>query len=98
MSVASCRVSVVDLDGVEHATTVSAETLFEAVARGIKKITRHSWVGELPKGLAKVTVSQLTPGVEHTVQMQAFERWLESDGASPHDRVARQKIRRILAE
>jgi hypothetical protein len=41
----SWHVSVTDIDGIEHAVSVSADTLFEAVARGLQVIRDSVWPG-----------------------------------------------------
>ena len=49
-----------DMDGIEHTTTVAAESLFEAVARGIMSIRQMDWVDRLTLQAGKITV-QLAP-------------------------------------
>jgi hypothetical protein len=84
------------MDGIEHSVQVSADSLYEAIALGLRALHRNSWTGEIPKGLNGVTVSQLNPAVEHTVQMKVFQNWLAKKGGSPSERSARAKIKEIL--
>ena len=65
----SCRVSVTDIDGIEHIACVGADTLFEAVARGLKAISESVWAGEIPEGITTVTVCAARPQVEHCVKV-----------------------------
>jgi len=69
MAAKSCRFAIVDLTGVEHSLTVSAGSLYEAVARGIAAIRYREWVGDLPLdcGTVRVTVLSETR-VDHTVK------------------------------
>lgn len=92
----SCRVSVTDLEGVEHTAHVSADTLYEAVARGLKAIKSSAWAGEIPEGVTTVTVSAAQPEVEHQVKIAAFKSWVNRPGGSPADKMARLRIREIL--
>jgi hypothetical protein len=46
MSVRSCRVTIRDLEGIEHSAEVTAESLYEAVALGLRAIRQCSWVEE----------------------------------------------------
>jgi hypothetical protein len=92
----SCKVSVTDLDGIEHTAQVTADTLYEAVARGLKAIRESVWAGELPEGLNTVTVCAAHPEVEHHVKVSAFKAWLNRNGGSPADKIARLRIREIL--
>ena len=51
-----CRVTVTDMDEIEHTTQVSAASLYEAVALGLRAIKNRSWTGEIRRGLNTVTV------------------------------------------
>ncbi len=84
------------MDGIEHTAQVSASTLYEAIALGLRAIKKSSWAGEIPEGLTTVTVHILEDPIEHSVQMQVFRKWLAKDGGSPSDRAARAKVREIL--
>jgi hypothetical protein len=44
MSVRSCRVIIRDTEGIEHSAEVSAESLYEAVALGLRAIRQCAWV------------------------------------------------------
>ena len=94
--VRSCRVSITDVDGIDHTAHVDASSLFEAVALGLQQIRHSAWAGEIPEGLTIVTVCTEEPAVEHRVQIGAFKKWLSQPGTTPADKMARQKIRGIL--
>jgi hypothetical protein len=47
MSVRSCRVTIRDLEGIEHTAEVTAESLYEAVALGLRAIRQCSWVEDV---------------------------------------------------
>jgi hypothetical protein len=91
-----CKVTVTDMDGIEHTAQVSASSLFEAVALGLRAIKKSSWAGEIPEGLTVVTVHIIDDPIEHTVQMKVFRSWIARQGGSPADRSARAKVRDIL--
>jgi hypothetical protein len=92
----SCRVSVTDIDGINHSTCVNADTLFEAVARGLKVIRESVWAGEIPEGINTVTVRAAQPEVEHRVKVSEFKSWLNRTGGSPAETVHRKKVRAIF--
>ena len=99
MSFRTCRVS--DQDGVEHSVEVIAESLYEAVARGLKAFHASPWVGEIGEGLTTVTVEVREPipekpEVRHHVHMKDFRQWLEARGATPAQITARDRVRDIL--
>ena len=96
MPTRSCRVSVTDIDGIEHSTCVNADTLFEAVARGLKVIRESVWAGEIPEGINTVTVCAAPPDVQHRVKVSEFKSWLNRTGGSPAETVHRKKVKAIF--
>jgi hypothetical protein len=44
MSLRSCRVINRDTEGIEHSAEVTAESLYEAVALGLRAIRQCAWV------------------------------------------------------
>jgi hypothetical protein len=91
-----CKVTITDMDGIEHTAQVNANSLYEAVALGLRAIKKSSWAGEIPEGLTTVTVHVIDDPIEHTVQMKVFRKWITRQGGSPSDRSARAKVREIL--
>jgi hypothetical protein len=47
MGVRSCRVTIRDTEGIEHSAEVTAESLYEAVALGLRAIRQCSWVEDI---------------------------------------------------
>jgi hypothetical protein len=95
MALRSCRVTILDLDGVAHTVEVTASTLYEAVAQGLAAIRGREWVTGVAEE-RKVKVSVTDVRVEHEVKLADFTRWLETKGRSPREVIQRQKIREIL--
>ena len=85
MALRSCLVSCRDLAGTEHAVEVTAESLYEAVARG------HLGRGDR-RGVAELKVRVKQPAVEHRVRMKDFRRWLESQGRTPAECTRKRKL------
>lgn len=75
---------------------MTAATLYEAVAPGIKTIKGSEWTGQVAEGFNTVKVVSQSPKVEHAVQIGTFQKWLAQPGRTPKDIVARQKVREIL--
>jgi hypothetical protein len=69
----SCRLSVTDLEGIDHTAHVTTDTVYEAVARGMKVIKSSAWAGEIPEGITTITVCAAQPEVEHHVKIAAFK-------------------------
>jgi hypothetical protein len=75
---------------------VTAATLYEAVAQGLRIFRTNEWVDDLGSGTIIVTVRQ--PEVEHAVEIAEFEHWLASMDRSPAERSRKNRVREILGE
>jgi hypothetical protein len=79
MEVKSCKVTILDLNGVTH--TVTTATLYEAVALGLAALHAHDWAAELVHRQIVVTVDSVA--VEHAVRINEFYQWVERNGGVP---------------
>lgn len=96
MAIRTCRVSCRDIEGIEHTVEVNAESLYEAVARGLAAFRDADWAGDIGHGQTTITVVVKQPEVEHKVRMRDFEAWLESNGRSPAEMVLKSRLRELL--
>jgi hypothetical protein len=96
MEVRTCRVTVTDMEGVAHTVQVTAATLYEAVALGIKAVRGSEWVESIADGLNKVSVVVQNVPVEHAVRLKEFNTWLNRSGGSPAEMTNRKRVRHIL--
>jgi len=76
---------------VEHSVDVSAESLYEAVARGLCALKACPWVGEIDEGLNTIRAEVREPVLEqaivtHHVHMKDFRQWLSASGTTPASR------------
>jgi hypothetical protein len=55
------------MEGVAHSVEVTAATLYEAVALGLRELQGNEWVEGITRGLNTVGVSVKNVQVEHTV-------------------------------
>jgi hypothetical protein len=96
MPVRSCRVTIRDIDGVDHTVEVTASTLYEAVALGLTSLRGEEWVAGVAEGLNAVRVCVAHIPIEHSVRIQEFKAWLGKHGGTPRERADRARIREIL--
>lgn len=96
MELKSCRVTIADMEGVSHTVEVTAATLYEAVALGLKHIRGNDWVEGIAGALNTVTVCVKNVQVEHMVRIAEFTKWLERNGGSPADKARKKRIKEIL--
>jgi len=92
----SCKVSVTDIQDVEHSVEVTAATLYEAVATALAALQQDNWVGEIGQGLTTVSVIVQQPPVRQEVKMKDFLSWLGRQGGSPAEIILREKLRKML--
>ena len=91
MVLRTCKVSVTDIQDVEHSIEVTATTLYEAVATALAALQQDNWVGEIGQGLTAVTVVVQQPPVTHEVKIKDFLSWLGRQGGSPAEIILRAK-------
>lgn len=96
MSLRTCTVSREDMERVEHTVSVTAETLYEAVAKALAIFRTEGWVAEIGRGLTTLNVTVTNPSVQRQVKMREFESWLQRSNGSPAEMVLRNKIRTLL--
>ena len=62
----TCKVSCIDLRGVEHAAEVTAGSLYEAVAQALRIFRDYEWVEDIGHGQTQISV-KVKHRIEHTV-------------------------------
>jgi hypothetical protein len=92
----TCAVNVADLANTTHSVDVTAETLYEAVAKALAALRGQPWVAEIGKGLTSATIRVRQPDVTDTVRLQDFEAWLTRPGRSPAEIPCKSRLRDIL--
>jgi hypothetical protein len=96
VSLRTCTVSCCDLKGVEHAIEVTADSLYEAVAQGLRAFRENDWVEDIGRGQTTITVVVRQPAVEHKVRVREFEQWLESQGRTPAEMSLKHRLRELV--
>jgi hypothetical protein len=96
MSLRTCRVSFFDPNGIEHSVEITADSLYEAVAQGLRAFRYAEWAADIGRGQTKIRVVVKQPEVEHTVRVRDFEMGLESNGRSPAEMILKTRLRELL--
>ena len=97
MTLHTCLVSVVDLEGIEHSVNVTAETVYEAVALGLVALRQDEWVGEIGSGLTTISIVAQRPSVRHEIKARDFQSWLSRKNSSPAEVAVRARVEKLLA-
>jgi hypothetical protein len=61
MSLRTCTVSYCDLKGVAHAIEVTADSLYEAVAQGLRVFRENDWIDEVGPARQRFRLSSDSP-------------------------------------
>ena len=90
-----CIVSFKDMRGIRHATEVEAESLFEAVVLGIRRLNEDPWLEKIgPATVLEVEVRN--PGTTHAISLQQVERWLAGATTNPSEASKKVKLKMLL--
>lgn len=93
---AQCRVSYADAEGV-HSVTVTAETLFEAVAQAVVAFREDKTLSKVPGPDTDFTVSVLREPVEHVIRLRKIQDWAQpSNVGGPSETLRRERVRKML--
>ncbi len=97
MGLSRCRVSFQNLDGIEHAVEVEAESLYEAVALAVAEF-RDSELDDLkPNFMSEFLVTVYRKPTEHRLRLRDVENWAQpSVLGGPAGITRREKIRKLL--
>jgi hypothetical protein len=75
---------------------VTADSLYEAVAQGLRVFRENDWIDEIGGGQTTISVVVTQPGVEHKVRVQDFQRWPASQGRTPAEVSLKGRLRELL--
>ncbi len=92
-----CTVSFRDWNGMAHAVEVSAASLYEAAALGLRAFRGSPFAEAFQPGAAtKLTVRVSAEEARHEVNVRQVETWLEGGGKNPREQALKTKIRQGL--
>jgi hypothetical protein len=92
-------VTFTDSTGIRHSVVVTAATLYEAVALGVRAFRQEGLLAEVHLGLAtEITVEARQQSVRHTTTLARLEQWVNAVGKGPRETLAKARIRDLLRE
>ena len=97
MAQKQCRVTAMDMNGIEHTVTVEGDSVYLAAARGLAELRRHGWVGEIAAGINVITVViHERHEVSHTVSYRKLVEWADRTAGGPAEMTRRMAVREVL--
>lgn len=83
MGLRKCTVSCCDLSGVEHTVEVTADSLYEAVAQGLRVFRENDWIDEVGRGQTTIAVAVSHPEVQHKIRVRILNAGSNRKGGHP---------------
>jgi hypothetical protein len=91
----TCSVSFVDVRGIHHAAEVEAESLYEAIVLGVRRLNGDSWIERIgPATVLDVEVRE--PSTKHAISLQQIERWLAGATTNPDEASKKAQLKMML--
>lgn len=89
----TCRVTIVEENGCRHTTEVTAASLYEAAALGLRAFRQYPWgKAALRRAEARIEVVVCGPTEAHDVTVGQVETWLQTPARSPKERLLKDRL------
>jgi hypothetical protein len=96
MSISKCIVRLKDSHNTEHSVQVYAESLYEAVLRGLSRLEVVGWESNGKQTIQRVEVEIHQEPTRHNVDVPKLLRWIEEKSAYPAQETRKAKLRKLL--
>jgi hypothetical protein len=96
MSIAKCVVRLKDSHDTEHSAVVYAESLYEAVLRGLNQLADVGWESDTDEIIKKVEVEIHQEPTRHFVDVPKLLNWIKQDTSRPGKQTMKEKLRKLL--
>jgi hypothetical protein len=96
MSIAKCVVRLKDCHDTVHEATVYAESLYEAVLRGLNQLVDVGWESDTNETIRQVEVEIYQEPSRHIVNVPKLLNWVKQDTMRPGEQTRKEKLRKLL--
>ena len=96
MSISKCIVRLRDCHDTEHSVEVYAESLYEAVLRGLNRLADVGWESTANETVKRVEVEIHQEPTRHTVDVPKLLKWVGEKSMYPAQETRKAKLRKIL--
>src|SRR5437879_12472903 len=97
MTISKCIVRLKDCHGTEHSVKVYAETLYEAVLRGLSRLEVVGWESNGNETIQRVEVEIHQEPTRHIVDVPKLLKWIQADSTYPAQQTRKEKLRKLLS-
>src|SRR5882762_6079043 len=98
MSISKGIVRLKDCHNAEHSVEVYAESLYEAVLRGLNRLKDVGWESSTDETIKRVEVEIHHEPTTHIVDVPKLLKWLEGTDISPAQKTRKEKLRKLLGK
>ena len=96
MSISKCIVRLKDCHDTEHSVVVYAESLYEAVVRGLNRLGDVGWESDTNETMKRVEVEIHQEPTKHVVDVPKLLKWVEQNSMYPGQETRKEKLRKLL--
>jgi hypothetical protein len=96
MSISKCIVRLKDCHDTEHSVEVYAESLYEAVLRGLNRLKDVGWESDTNETIKRVEVEIHQEPTRHIVDVPKLLKWVQEDAGYPAQQTRKEKLRKLL--
>jgi len=97
MSISKCIVRLKDCHNTEHSVEVYAESLYEAVLRGLSRLQDVRWESNGDETIKRVEVEIHQEPTRHIVDVPKLLKWVEEKSTYPAQETRKEKLRKLLS-
>jgi hypothetical protein len=91
-----CVVRLRDTLDIQHSVVVYAESLYEAVVRGLNQLSEVGWESHADETIKQVEVEIYQEPTRHVVDVPKLLKWINQNAMSPRQRTLKEKLRKLL--
>jgi hypothetical protein len=96
MSIRRCIVRLKDSHDTPREAVVYAESLYEAVLRGLTQLADAGWESDTGETIKQVEVEIHQEPTRHIVNVPKLLNWVKQDTSRPGQQTQKEKLRKIL--
>jgi hypothetical protein len=96
MSISKCVVRLKDAHDTEHSVIVYAESLYEAVLRGLNQLADVGWESDVDETIKQIAVEIHQEPTRHIVNVPNLLKWIKQGSSSPAQQTKKEKLRKLL--
>ena len=96
MSISKCVVRLKDSHDTVHEAVVCAESLYEAVLRGLNQLADVGWESDTDETIRQVEVEIYQEPTRHIVNVPKLLNWVKQDTIRPGEQTKKEKLRKLL--